>query len=101
MEAVGLRCPNRWGIHNAHGGIYRWTQDYRANEFAIRGTNRDEPIMNPLGEKRKGLDTFAGCIQVGAVHFSEAISFRSVCTDFMYEQNRSDRAGVRFMKVWR
>jgi formylglycine-generating enzyme required for sulfatase activity len=41
---VGQDAPNYWGIHNMHGLIWEWTEDFNSN--LISGESRDDSSVN-------------------------------------------------------
>lgn len=62
---VGQDAPNYWGVHNMHGLIWEWTEDFNAN--LISGESRDDSSVNK--------DLYCASGVAGAVNPSDYAAF--------------------------
>jgi len=63
--AVGQDAPNYWGVHNMHGLIWEWTEDFNAN--LISGESRGDSSVNK--------DLYCASGSAGAVNPSDYAAF--------------------------
>jgi formylglycine-generating enzyme required for sulfatase activity len=62
---VGKDEPNYWGVHNMHGLIWEWTEDFNSN--LISGESRDDSSVNK--------DLYCASGSAGAVNPSDYAAF--------------------------
>jgi sulfatase modifying factor 1 len=62
---VGKDTPNYWGVHNMHGLIWEWTEDFNSN--LISGESRDDSSVNK--------DLYCASGSAGAVNPSDYAAF--------------------------
>lgn len=65
LTVVGQDEPNYWGVHNMHGLIWEWTEDFNAN--LISGESRGDSSVNK--------DIYCASGSVGAVDPSDYAAF--------------------------
>jgi formylglycine-generating enzyme required for sulfatase activity len=64
-KEVGKDQPNYWGVHNMHGLIWEWTEDFNSN--LISGESRDDSSVNK--------DLYCASGSAGAVNPSDYAAF--------------------------
>ncbi len=62
---VGQDAPNYWGVHNMHGLIWEWTEDF--NSSLISGESRDDSSVNK--------DLYCASGSAGAVNPTDYAAF--------------------------
>jgi len=65
LTDVGLDEPNYWGVHNMHGLIWEWTEDFNSN--LISGESRGDSTVNK--------DLYCASGSAGAVDPSDYAAF--------------------------
>ena len=45
LPRAGLQAPNAYGVHDLHGLVWEWTDDYSA--LLVAGDNRDQGDAGP------------------------------------------------------
>ncbi|MDI1310188.1 MAG: formylglycine-generating enzyme family protein [Methylotenera sp.] len=65
LTEVGKDEPNYWGVHNMHGLIWEWTEDF--NSDLISGESRDDSSVNK--------DLYCASGSAGAVNPSDYAAF--------------------------
>ena len=88
-KAVGGKSPNRWGLHDMHGNVSEWVQDwYDKNYYA------SSPRVDPRGPA-------AGSYRVlrGGHFISSAQHVRSALRYHTSPSNNNGHFGVRLVKI--
>lgn len=65
LTEVGKDEPNYWGVHNMHGLIWEWTEDFNSN--LISGESRDDSSVNK--------DLYCASGSAGSVNPSDYAAF--------------------------
>lgn len=65
LSEVGLDIANVWGVHNLHGLIWEWTDDYNSN--LVTGESRGDSTLNK--------EMFCGSGAAGAIDPSDYAAF--------------------------
>jgi formylglycine-generating enzyme required for sulfatase activity len=88
-HAVGQHRPNAWGLHDMHGNVWEWVQDWFAPDYYKRS-----PRMDPLGPT-SGSDR----VMRGGDFSDPVMNYRSGSRMAGAPDTREWYVGVRLVKV--
>ena len=103
LNEVGLKRPNRWGLHDVLGNVNEWCLDYYApssNDYFKDGS-QDDPVEDPVGPaaaqvRRSGtvVRVVRGCYYAnGLAEVGKGLNYRD---GNIYKGLDSPSMGVRF-----
>ena len=88
-QAVGGKSPNRWGLHDMHGNVAEWVQDWYDEDYYA-----SSPRMDPRGPASGSYRVLRGG------HFiSSAEYVRSAFRYHTSPSNNDGHFGVRLVKI--
>ena len=88
-KAVGGKSPNRWGLHDMHGNVAEWVQDWYDEDYYA-----SSPRMDPRGPASGSYRVLRGG------HFiSSAQYVRSALRYHTSPSNNDGHFGVRLVKI--
>ena len=89
-KVVGGKKPNDWGLHDMHGNVWEWVQDWYSGNYYNSSPRVDPPgPTSGSGRVKRG----------GAFHFY-AQSVRSALRDNSSPGFRSSNIGVRLLRIY-
>jgi formylglycine-generating enzyme required for sulfatase activity len=87
-HAVGSLIPNPWGLHDVHGNLWEWTQDWYAEDYY-----RESPFRDPSGPATGSARTLRGC-GWDSDHWRCRVSYRN----FMSPTDKNSQIGFRLYR---
>ena len=88
-HAVGAKLPNPWGLHDMHGNVYEWVQDWYDAQYYSQSPQEDPP----------GPATGAQRVFRSGVFFDIEEFARSAIRYFAEPDLRADALGVRLLRM--
>ena len=107
-HAVGQHRPNAWGLHDMHGNVWEWVQDWFDPDYYKRSPRVDPlgPTSGSLGSLRAKVraqigDDATDSLRVirGGDFTSPVIYLRSASRLFKEPYKRDNTIGVRLVKI--
>ena len=88
---VGQKEPNAWGLHDMHGNVSEWVQDWYAGDYYANGAATD-----PTGPESGSYRVFRGCHW-----FSAAADCRTTLRLFNFPIDGYYNVGLRLVRTSR
>ena len=89
-KKVGSKEPNAWGLHDMHGNVWEWVQDWYDEEYYSSKSDWVDPQGPTSGSSR---------VRRGG-HFGHAhVGVRSAYRHLYLPENRSSIIGVRLLRM--
>ena len=88
-KVVGRKGPNGWGLHDMHGNVYEWVQDWYSS-----GYYNSSPRVDPPGP-----DTGSGRVIRGGYFVNGAQYVRSARRNYYSPDSRYYNIGVRLVRI--
>ena len=97
-HAVGQHRPNAWGLHDMHGNVWEWVQDWYDQDYYKRS-----PRVNPLGPTSSPMPErgLHGRVIRGGNFMDPVIYLRSASRRASEPDERDYSIGVRLLKMRR
>ena len=97
-HAVGQHRPNAWGLHDMHGNVWEWVQDWYDQDYYKRS-----PRVNPLGPTSSPIPErgLHGRVIRGGNFMDPVIYLRSASRRASEPDERDYSIGVRLLKMRR
>ena len=104
VHEVGLKVPNKWGLHDLLGSVNEWCLDYyaAADNAYFTATSWEHPAEDPVGPETAAVNTSKGgarvtrgsCYTHGYNELSRGLAYRY--SGGSYVEDVSPIFGVRF-----
>jgi formylglycine-generating enzyme required for sulfatase activity len=88
-QPVGQKRANAWGLHDLHGNVWEWVQDWFASDYYERGVNTDPP--GPATGNRR--------VVRGGSWSGIAVNARSASRDDPFPDSRYSNIGFRLART--
>ena len=88
IHSIGMKSPNDWGLHDMHGNVWEWCQDWYKEDYPPRD------VVDPRGAASGTNRVLRGGCRCGS-----AENCRSAYRNYGAPSNRLDDLGFRVVRV--
>lgn len=90
---VGMKKPNRWGLHDLHGNVWEWCWDWYGEYLEISAQGRSSRLVSPVGPQ-----TGAGRVVRGGSFYNGPLFLRSANRNRREPEDRYWNVGFRCVR---